>query len=148
SGLPRSRTRAWPAAERHAPIGANGCAVAALRSGRSRDWHAFGACGSSRPRRFGPGGVPKWARGRSAKPLFASSNLAAASLAPPFGGLRLVAWSRPRVCFEAPRGRNLDPSMAGTTSEPQWIDDDEAFRALVDRLVDEPLYGFDTEFHR
>jgi ribonuclease D len=31
--------------------------------------------------------------------------------------------------------------------EPVWIDDEDALRALVDKLVDEPRYGLDTEFH-
>lgn len=38
--------------------------------------------------------------------------------------------------------------MANTSGEPQWIDTDEDFRALVDLLQEKPVYGFDTEFHR
>ena len=30
----------------------------------------------------------------------------------------------------------------------QWVDDDVAFRALVDELMREPRYAIDTEFHR
>ena len=30
--------------------------------------------------------------------------------------------------------------------EPLWVDDEDALRELVDRLVDEPRYGLDTEF--
>lgn len=32
--------------------------------------------------------------------------------------------------------------------EPQWIDTDEEFLALVERLETKSVYGFDTEFHR
>ncbi len=32
--------------------------------------------------------------------------------------------------------------------ETQWIDTDEAFERLVETLCAQPVYGFDTEFHR
>jgi len=38
--------------------------------------------------------------------------------------------------------------MAATTGEPQWIDTDREFGALVESLAKKPVYGFDTEFHR
>lgn len=38
--------------------------------------------------------------------------------------------------------------MADHQDEPQWIDTDEDFAALVDLLETKPVYGFDTEFHR
>lgn len=38
--------------------------------------------------------------------------------------------------------------MAEKLGEPQWIDTDESFAALVDVLETKPVYGFDTEFHR
>lgn len=38
--------------------------------------------------------------------------------------------------------------MADNLGEPQWIDTDEDFAALVDVLETKPVYGFDTEFHR
>ncbi len=38
--------------------------------------------------------------------------------------------------------------MTDTLGEPQWIDTDEEFAALVDILEQKPVYGFDTEFQR
>lgn len=38
--------------------------------------------------------------------------------------------------------------MARASGEPQWIDTDEEFRALVDLLRQKSVYAFDTEFHR
>lgn len=35
-----------------------------------------------------------------------------------------------------------------TVLEPTWIDDDRALSDVIDRLVDEPRYALDTEFHR
>lgn len=38
--------------------------------------------------------------------------------------------------------------MAKSRLEPRWIDQDEAFSRLIDQLIEEPVYTFDTEFHR
>jgi ribonuclease D len=38
--------------------------------------------------------------------------------------------------------------MAKSKFEPRWIDDDRAFSDLVDHLLEEPVFTFDTEFHR
>lgn len=38
--------------------------------------------------------------------------------------------------------------MAESSREPQWIDTDDDFSALVELLATKPVYAFDTEFHR